>query len=79
MKALLSSSGWSGSARSAASKRSAAAAVSVLDYLGEVDWKEHTAARDWYVRLKSRPAFRNLLVDQVPGFAPAPHYAQLDF
>jgi glutathione S-transferase len=57
----------------------AASAVSVLDYLGEVDWKEHAAARDWYVRVKSRPAFRSLLNDRVRGLSPVSHYADLDF
>ena len=33
----------------------AAAAISVLDYLGEIDWRDHGAAREWYTRLKSRP------------------------
>jgi glutathione S-transferase len=29
--------------------------------------------------VKSRPAFRALLNDRVPGMAPAAHYANLDF
>ena len=29
--------------------------------------------------VKSRPAFRSVLADQISGLAPAPHYAQLDF
>ena len=45
----------------------AAATLSVLDYLGEVDWREHDAARDWYTRVKSRPSFRPLLADRVRG------------
>lgn len=57
----------------------AAAHLSCLDYISDVDWDRSAALRDWYATIKSRPAFRNLLVDQVPGFAPAPHYAQLDF
>jgi glutathione S-transferase len=57
----------------------AAAAFSVLDYLGEVDWREHDAARDWYTRMKSRPSFRPLLADRVRGIAPVSHYADLDF
>ena len=56
-----------------------AAALSVADYLGEVPWAEAGEARDWYARLKSRPAFRPLLGDQLRGLAPPPHYADLDF
>ncbi|RUU27100.1 glutathione binding-like protein, partial [Mesorhizobium sp. M6A.T.Ce.TU.016.01.1.1] len=57
----------------------AAAALSVLDYLGEIDWREHAAAREWYARVKSRPSFRPLLSDRVRGLSPVSHYADLDF
>ncbi|WP_455476772.1 glutathione S-transferase family protein [Bartonella sp. B41] len=57
----------------------AASAVSVLDFLGEIDWEQILAAKDWYMRIKSRPSFRPLLTDRVRGFAPSPHYADLDF
>ena len=39
----------------------AAAHLSALDYLGEVPWEEHEAAKNWYALLKSRPSFRPLL------------------
>jgi glutathione S-transferase len=57
----------------------AAAQLSSLDYLGEVPWSAHPAAKAWYVRLKSRKSFRPLLADRIPGFAPPPDYANLDF
>lgn len=57
----------------------AGAAVSSLDYLGEVPWSEFPQAKDWYMRLKSRPSFRPLLLDRVRGLAPVSHYADLDF
>ncbi|QQR68579.1 MAG: glutathione S-transferase family protein [Alphaproteobacteria bacterium] len=57
----------------------AAAHLSALDYLGDVPWDAHAGAREWYARLKSRPAFRPLLGDHVPGIAAAAHYADLDF
>lgn len=57
----------------------AAAHLSALDYSGDVDWHRSTAVRDWYAKIKSRPSFRSLLADQVPGFPPRPHYADLDF
>ncbi len=57
----------------------AAAHLSCADYLGDVPWDEDETARDWYARVKSRPAFRALLADRVPGMAPAAHYANLDF
>jgi glutathione S-transferase len=29
--------------------------------------------------MKSRPAFRSILLDRVPGQPPVSHYAELDF
>lgn len=57
----------------------AAAHLSVLDFQGDVDWTISPAARDWYARIKSRPSFRQLLTDRVPGMTPPDHYANPDF
>ena len=57
----------------------AAAHVSCVDYLGDVPWDAHPGAKDWYARVKSRPAFRSLLNDHLPGFPPPRLYADLDF
>ena len=56
-----------------------AAHLSALDYFGEVPWTDFPTAAEWYVRMKSRPAFRSLLADRVPGQPPVTHYAELDF
>ena len=58
---------------------SAAAHLSCLDYISDVDWDRSQAVRDWYATLKSRPAFRGVLADNVPGLPPSPQYAELDF
>ncbi|HWD57264.1 MAG TPA: glutathione S-transferase family protein [Stellaceae bacterium] len=57
----------------------AAAHLSTLDYLGDVPWEAHEPAREWYARIKSRPSFRAILADHLPGLAPPKHYADLDF
>lgn len=57
----------------------AAAHLSCVDYLGDVPWQTDEIAKDWYARIKSRPSFRALLADRVPGMAPASCYANLDF
>lgn len=57
----------------------AAAHLSSLDYISDVDWNRSQVVTDWYAKIKSRPAFRSILADQVPGFPPPPHYADLDF
>lgn len=57
----------------------AAAHLSALDYISDVDWNRSQNVKDWYQKIKSRPSFRSILADQVPGFPPPPHYADLDF
>ncbi len=57
----------------------AAAHLSSLDYSSDVDWNRSEVVKDWYAKIKSRPAFRSILADQMPGFPPAKHYNDLDF
>ena len=57
----------------------AAAHLSCLDYLGDVEWNENETAKTWYARVKSRPSFRPLLAERLPGAAPSATYANLDF
>lgn len=59
--------------------QAAAAHLSVLDYLGDIDWERWEAAKDWYMRVKSRKSFRPLLRDRIAGLSPPPHYDELDF
>ncbi len=57
----------------------AAAQLSVLDFIGDIDWTQSPPAREWYARMKSRPCFRGVLADRVLGVTPPAHYADLDF
>ncbi len=57
----------------------AAAHLSTLDFGGDIDWSISPPARDWYAKVKSRPSFRSILADRVPGAVASPHYADLDF
>lgn len=57
----------------------AGAHLSCLDYLGEVPWKDYKIAKEWYQKLKSRPSFKPLLKDSLPGLTPPRHYSDLDF
>jgi glutathione S-transferase len=79
MGGLLDQRRWLAGERLTLADFTAAAHLSCLDYISDVDWDRRPAVRDWYARIKSRPAFRPLLADQVPGFPPPPHYADLDF
>ena len=57
----------------------ASAHLSCLDYVGDVPWAQYQGAKDWYVRIKSRPSFRGILADHMAGMPPPKLYANLDF
>ena len=76
---LIAAKNWLAGDRMSYADLAAAAALSVADYLGEVPWQESGEAKVWYMRLKSRPAFRPLLAEQVRGMKPPAHYPDLDF
>ena len=76
---LLGQRDWLAGARLTLADFAAAAHISVLDYFGDIPWREIPAAKTWYMKVKSRPCFRPLLADRWPGLAPAAHYDDLDF
>ncbi|MCX8995725.1 glutathione S-transferase family protein [Rhizobiaceae bacterium BDR2-2] len=76
---LAASRSWLAGDRLSYADLAAASTVSVLDYLGEINWQENPEAKEWYQRLKSRPSFRPLLAERIRGVTPVSHYADLDF
>ena len=79
LEALAAERDWLAGRRLGRADVVAAAHLSVLDWFGEIAWSSWPALKVWYMRIKSRPAFRPLLTDRLPGLQPAPHYADLDF
>jgi len=76
---LLQARDWLAGRRLSLADIAAAANVSVLDYFGDIPWREFGALKLWYMRIKSRPSFRSLLADRWPGLAPSSYYDNLDF
>lgn len=76
---LLAERDWLAGRRLSLADFAAAAHLSVIDYFGDVPWADFPQVKTWYMKLKSRPAFRPLLLDRWPGLTPAPHYDDLDF
>lgn len=79
LEGLLAGREWLAGRRLSLADFAAAAHLSVIDYFGDVPWADFSTAKTWYMKLKSRPAFRPLLADRWPGLAPARHYDDLDF
>lgn len=76
---LSSERSWLGGDQLTYADFAAAATISVIDYLNEIPWSEHEAAKAWYARIKCRPAFREILADKLRGIPPPAHYTDLDF
>ncbi len=70
---------WLGGETLSLADFAAAGHLSCLDYIGELDWPALPAVKDWYARIKSRPCFRPLLTERMPGMTPPAHYSDLDF
>jgi glutathione S-transferase len=79
LEKLLNARDWLAGRRLSLADFAAAANISVLDYFGDIPWREFLLVKTWYMRIKSRPAFRPLLADRWPGLAPASFYDDLDF
>ena len=79
IEGLLSDRDWLAGGRLSLGDFAAAAHLSVIDYFGDIPWRDYPAAKTWYSKLKSRPCFRPLLADRWPGMVPAGHYDDLDF
>jgi glutathione S-transferase len=79
IETLLGARDWLAGPRLSYADFAGAAHISVLDYFGDVPWRDIPTAKTWYMKVKSRPAFRPLLADRWPGLAPAAHYDDLDF
>lgn len=76
---LLASRNWLAGDEMSLADFALAAHLSTLDYMGDMDWSKSPETRDWYSRIKSRPAFRTLLNDRVVAMPPSKGYADLDF
>jgi glutathione S-transferase len=76
---LIRTRNWLAGDRMSFADLAAAAHLSCVDYLGDAPWTEDETAKNWYARVKSRPAFRALLAEKLPGMIPSPAYADLDF
>ncbi|HWW66101.1 MAG TPA: glutathione S-transferase family protein [Sphingomonadaceae bacterium] len=76
---LLDHRRWIGGAVLSLADLTAAAHLSVADYLGGLDWRGHDRTKEWYAALKSRPSFRPLLGERMEIVSPPGHYDKVDF
>ena len=75
---LIDNRTWLAGPRMSLADLAAAAQISVVDYLGGIDWAGHEQAKGWYAVFKSRPSFRPLLSERMEVIQPPKHYALVD-
>jgi glutathione S-transferase len=56
-----------------------AAHLSVIDYLGEIDWNKHKRIKEWYCLMKAKKSFNTFFTDKIGNMSPPPHYYKVDF
>lgn len=76
---LLSSRDWLAGERLTLADLAFAAALSSLDYLGEIAWVDQPLVKAWYARMKSRPSLAGILAERVSGVIPPVYYDDPDF
>lgn len=76
---LLDHRRWLGGATMSLADLTAAAQLSVADYLHGIDWSGHVQVKDWYAMFKSRPSFRPLLAERMEVISPPKYYELVDF
>lgn len=76
---LTQNSQWLAGNRVTLADITAAAHLSSLDYVGDVPWDNHPRAKEWYAVIKSRPSFRQILIDRAMGIKPPEYYENPDF
>ena len=76
---LLGHRTWLAGATLSLADLAAAAQISVADYLGGIDWKNHEETARWYRGIKSRPSMRALLAERMEVIGPPKHYDDPDF
>lgn len=69
---------WLAGAQLSLADFAAAAQLSVIDYLGGIDWAGHDQAHAWYRVMKSRPSFAPLLSQKMEGLPAPRHYADVN-
>ena len=79
MEFLLSKRKWLAGEIFSIADIAASTQLSVLDYIGYIDWNEYQKLKEWYITIKSKKGFKNMLYEKISGFQQSEYYSKLDF
>jgi glutathione S-transferase len=79
MEFLLGRRKWLASEMFSIADIAAATQLSTIDYIGYIKWDKYLRLKEWYMTIKSKKGFRNILTEKIPGFKSSKYYSELDF
>lgn len=79
MESLLLTRKWLACERFTIADVSAATHISILDYIGYINWKKYPKLKDWYIIAKSKKGFEKILKERIGSFTPSTNYERYDF
>jgi glutathione S-transferase len=79
MEYLLNKRKWLAGEHFSLADIAGATQISCLDYLGEVRWNRYKTLKRWYLIIKSKPSFVDILQDRMDLVPPVKYYSEVDF
>lgn len=79
MEELLATRKWLACEKFTLADISASVHLSILDYLGYINWNKYPKLKDWYIVIKSKKGFENILNERIGAFKPSTNYNKYDF
>lgn len=79
MQDILSIRKWLGCEKFTIADVSAASHISILDYIGYINWKKYPRLKEWYIVVKSKKGFEKILKERIGSFIPSLNYNKYDF
>ena len=79
MESLLMNRKWLACEKFTMADVSAVSHISIMDYLGYINWHKYPKLKDWYLIIKSKKGFEGILKERIGSFTPSLNYNKYDF
>ena len=79
MQNILSIRKWLGCEKFTIADVSAMCHISIVDYIGYINWNKYPKLKEWYLIAKSKKGFEKILQERIGSFAPSKNYNKYDF
>ena len=79
MQNILSIRKWLACEKFTIADVSALCHISILDYIGYINWNKYPKLKEWYLIAKSKKGFEKILHERIGSFNPSKNYNKYDF